>query len=322
MEISIEPRLRLGREIGLGEFSVVLIGRYKEDVVAIKKIKYGELNDAQTENLRREIDIHRGLSSHASIVTFIDEIMIEEHMYIILEYMPNGSLVQYLNKCFKNNPVVSDDLKKSIITGITTGLDYIHRSSILHRDMKIDNVLIDSRLRVKISDFGFAVRMCDGEYVGTYLLGTSSYIAPDLLLNQNEFRYTKETDVYALGILISTIIRMKNPHDELGEIDNATLFSRVINRYRPPLPPETPPDMASIVKACTRSKPSNRPSTETILSMLSLARPQPSPSSDVNGNLLNTPAVVFCDTSSEVATDDKDDSSKESACCFSQCSIM
>lgn len=92
--------------------------------------------------------------SHPNIVQFIDWMKEGEAIYIVMEYIDNGTVFEYINH---NHPLKDDFIKKIIIQTLDA-LQYLHDSSIIHRDLKPENILLDTNLNVKICDFGWSER--------------------------------------------------------------------------------------------------------------------------------------------------------------------
>ena len=101
---------------------------------------------------------------------------VSEHYYTVTEYASNGELFTLVNKANGLNSRLARTLFKQCLAGV----DHIHSKGIAHRDIKLENFLLDEKFRVKLADFGLCKRMTNGKLLQTRC-GTQSYIAPEIL---------------------------------------------------------------------------------------------------------------------------------------------
>jgi Protein tyrosine and serine/threonine kinase len=145
MDLSFE------RVVGKGGFGTVWRGKYKQEVVAIKKLQ--NLTDPHAiEDFRQEANIMRRIS-HQRMVNCFGICESPDMFCMVLEYCENGSLYKYIQERSDSNWA----LRKSIALDIAVGMRYLHRLRIVHRDLKSANVLLDRLLGAKIADFGLSI---------------------------------------------------------------------------------------------------------------------------------------------------------------------
>jgi serine/threonine protein kinase len=124
-----------------------------------------------------------------------------------MEYVENGSLHGYLKS--KSNRRLDEDDAKRIIRQITEGLKYCHSRCITHRDIKLENLLLDSHKSMKIIDFGFSTCIPNDKKIKIFC-GTPSYMAPEIVLKTE---YTgPPADIWAVGVLMFTILCGQFPY--------------------------------------------------------------------------------------------------------------
>lgn len=158
--------------------------------------------------LFREIAVHKSLN-HPNIVRLIDHLEDRVKIYLVLEYMEKGSLFDLIRKKIK----LSESEAFTIFIQVCTGLNYLHQNSLIHRDLKAENLLISQDDVIKICDFGWSAQ--SGETRVTFC-GTLDYMAPEMLKNQP---HTNKVDIWALGILFYEMLhgtspfRAKNPRE-------------------------------------------------------------------------------------------------------------
>ncbi|PNT74980.1 hypothetical protein BRADI_1g25680v3 [Brachypodium distachyon] len=192
-------------KLGEGGFGAVYKGALPDgQEIAVKRLSQGSAQGIG--ELKTELILVAKLQ-HKNLVRLIGVCLEEHEKLVIYEYMPNRSLDTILF-----DPEKSKDLdwgkRLKIINGIARGLQYVHEDSqlkIIHRDLKASNVLLDSDLNPKISDFGLA-RLCQGDQskdVTNRVVGTFGYMAPEYVVRGH---YSTKSDVFSFGILILEII--------------------------------------------------------------------------------------------------------------------
>lgn len=118
-----------------------------------------------------------------------------------MEFVSMQSLHSYL-KTKPSRRIPEIDAKK-IFKQIVMGLDYLHQNNIAHRDMKLENILLDANMNVKIIDFGFSLETSPDKTLDTFC-GTPSYMAPELASKRNY--YGNHIDIWAAGILLYVLL--------------------------------------------------------------------------------------------------------------------
>jgi len=138
--------------LGRGAFGKVNLAMHKlvRKLVALKSLNKSELTDKdQKEKLLREVSLLLKLR-HNHVVKIYETIESEQHIIIVMEICAGGDLLNYVRKRRR----LKEPVAKKIFKQILDGLCYIHSKSIAHRDIKLDNILLDGRGNVKIGDFG------------------------------------------------------------------------------------------------------------------------------------------------------------------------
>lgn len=146
------------------------------------------------ECVRDEIKLHQWLN-HRNIVEFIRKFTDIQNVYIVLEFCENGSL-KSLQQC---RNIISEFECRYYIYHILSGLQYLHKAQIIHRDLKLANIFLGKNLTVKIGDFGLATQMNDSGELKATTCGTANYLAPEVI-NRNGYSYP--VDVWAVGVIM------------------------------------------------------------------------------------------------------------------------
>src|SRR5271163_210567 len=145
----------LGQTLGEGEFGKVKLGWKKDGStqVAIKLIRRESVatNPTRLPKIYREISILRDLA-HPNIVRLHEMVETERHIGIILEYASGGELFDYI----LNHRYLKDQAARRLFAQLVSGVGYLHKKGIVHRDLKLENLLLDRNRNIIITDFGFA----------------------------------------------------------------------------------------------------------------------------------------------------------------------
>ena len=190
--------------------------------------------------------------SHPNICSVYDYGEADGKPFMVLEYLPNGSLEERLKAC-----PLEDDETVRIATELAAGLAHAHDRGVVHRDLKPANVLFDGEGRAKIADFGIA-RMADnvGLTEACTVLGTASYISPEQAAGQPA---VPASDVYSFGVILFRMLTGRLPFVST----NAMELVRMHRDDEPPavaaVRPAVPPRLESITNAALMKDPADRP---------------------------------------------------------------
>ncbi|KAL0234643.1 hypothetical protein PCE1_001679 [Barthelona sp. PCE] len=180
--------------IGTGTFGRVrlcqhtLTGKYYA-LKTLAKAKVAKLR--QVEHLKSEYKLLSKIS-HPFIVNLVASFQDEKNVYLLQEYVPGGELFSHLRKAGR----FTEEVARFFAAEIVLALEYLHSQSIVYRDLKPENLLLDSDGHMKICDFGFAKVVTDRTYT---VCGTPEYLAPEIIQARG---HNKAVDWWALGILI------------------------------------------------------------------------------------------------------------------------
>ena len=204
---------RIGRIIGQGGFAKVNLGLnvLTGRVVAIKsfnkniKTKYGD--KLNLDKILYEINLMRKLN-HQNITKILETFEDEQFYFIIMEYINGGNLFSYVKKRRK----LSEKVAKFIFRQIILGIKHIHSQLIVHRDIKLENILIDMNKNIKICDFGIGIILSSENQLLHSHCGTPMYIAPEIILSTKEKGYKGfPVDIWSAGIALYIMISGKLP---------------------------------------------------------------------------------------------------------------
>lgn len=248
-------KYRLLKTIGKGNFAKVKLAKHiptgKE--VAIKIIDKTQLNPGSLQKLFREVRIMKILD-HPNIVKLFQVIETERTLYLVMEYASGGEVFDYL--VFHGR--MKEKEARAKFRQIVSAVQYCHQKKIIHRDLKAENLLLDSEMVIKIADFGFSNEFTPGNKLDTFC-GSPPYAAPELF--QGKKYDGPEVDVWSLGVILYTLVSGSLPFDgsNLKELRERVLRGK----YRIPFYMST--DCENLLKKFLVLNPARRASLETIM---------------------------------------------------------
>ncbi|KAL1998268.1 hypothetical protein VTN02DRAFT_6496 [Thermoascus thermophilus] len=251
----------LGRLIGKGSFGKVYLATHKLTNGSKVVLKSSNKEDG---NLAREIHHHRQFL-HPHIARLYEVIVTEKLVWLVLEYCPGDELYNYL---LRHGPLPVEKVKR-IFAQLVGAVAYVHRKSCVHRDLKLENILLDKHENVKLCDFGFT-REYEGKasYLQTFC-GTICYSAPEMLRGE---KYAGEkVDVWSLGIILYALLAGELPYDE---DDDQVTKTRILTE-EPKFDDKFPEDARSLISSLLSKRPLLRPTLDDILAHPFLAEHAP-----------------------------------------------
>ena len=189
-----------GRQIGHGAFGKVNIALHVASgrLVAIKTFNKKNLKKKNAkQKIKNEIEMLSRLR-HPFISQILDSFETDTHIFIVMEYIC-GDLLGFIRKRGK----LSETVSKIIFKQLIEGLKYIHHKKIVHRDIKLDNILIDLTNTIKICDFGVSRKISSDEIMHEHC-GTPAYIAPEIFENKGYSGF--QCDIWSAGVTLYYIL--------------------------------------------------------------------------------------------------------------------
>ncbi|CAN5868107.1 hypothetical protein BH23THE1_BH23THE1_26350 [soil metagenome] len=245
--------------IGRGSFSKVYYAVDLESGIkyAIKRIHLTRFDQKDREAIEREVEIIKSLN-HPNIVKYYGVNIIEEYMYIFLEWCNKGTLEeQYKQSIVKSNI-------QFFFLKIRDAFQYLRTNNIMHRDIKLSNILLheeNGKLDLKLSDFGFAksYEQTDQSLEAT-LCGTPYYMAPEMLLGE---KYNSKSDLWSVGIVLYLLIYQHMPFTPTNIIELIRELEKGI-KYDPTV--DISPRCLSLLKGLLTNNPDERISWDEFFS--------------------------------------------------------
>ena len=248
----------MGSQIGQGAYAIVrsAIQKGMNKKIAMKTYEKSKLLDPHRKRcVKREIDVLEILD-HPSIVKLYEVIDAGKQLHLAMEYIGGCSLHSYLKR--RPNRKLEESEVRRIFKQILKGIEYSHSKNITHRDIKLENILLDEQNNVKIIDFGFATCFSHEKKVKLFC-GTPSYMAPEIV---NRIEYSgPPADVWALGVLLYVLLCGTYPFK--GQVDKELYKKIQYGQFT--VPSSISQGARSLISRILRLNPDKRPSVTDIL---------------------------------------------------------
>ncbi|XP_019619985.1 PREDICTED: phosphorylase b kinase gamma catalytic chain, skeletal muscle/heart isoform-like isoform X2 [Branchiostoma belcheri] len=203
-----EPKEVLGR--GLSSVVRRCVRKTDQQEFAVKIIDVTEQNWTEDrDSVMKEVAILQTVSRNANIIQLVDVFECTTFIFLVFELIKGGELFDYLTEVVE----LSERETRFVMRQLFEVVQFLHELNIVHRDLKPENILIQGKLEIKVSDFGFAVRLKEGELLKE-LCGTPGYLAPEVLkcsMIEGFAGYGKEVDMWACGVIMYTLLAGQPP---------------------------------------------------------------------------------------------------------------
>ncbi|XP_044281820.1 serine/threonine-protein kinase 33 isoform X2 [Varanus komodoensis] len=207
---AIQQIYSFGRKLGQGSFGVVIEATHKETGIkwAIKKVNREKAGSSAVKLLEREVSILKRVN-HEHIIHLEEVFETPKRMYLVMELCEDGELKEILQK----KGQFTENETRHIIQSLASAIAYLHRKDIVHRDLKLENILVKSsdideeneiKLNIKVTDFGLAVQKMGGsESMFQSTCGTPIYMAPEVISAHD---YSQQCDVWSIGVIMYMLL--------------------------------------------------------------------------------------------------------------------
>ncbi|MCL7037285.1 hypothetical protein MKW94_005599 [Papaver nudicaule] len=274
--------LVIGERIGLGSYGEVYHADWNGKEVAVKKFLDQDFSGDALDEFRSEVRIMRRLR-HPNVVRFLGAVTRPPNLSIVTEYLPRGSLYRILHR---PNCQIDEQQRIKMALDVARGMNCLHTSvpTVVHRDLKSPNLLVDKNWNVKVCDFGLS-RLKHNTFLSSKsTAGTPEWMAPEVLRNEQS---NEKCDVYSFGVIFWELATLRMPWSGMNpmQVVGAVGFQ---NR-RLDIPKELDPLVARIIWECWQTEPNLRPSFAQLtvaLEPLQQLVISPGPESDQPSSLL------------------------------------
>ncbi|XP_062238896.1 serine/threonine-protein kinase B-raf isoform X2 [Platichthys flesus] len=266
-EIS-EGQITLGQRIGSGSFGTVYKGKWHGDV-AVKMLNVTAPTPQQLQAFKNEVGVLRK-TRHVNILLFMGYTT-KPQLAIVTQWCEGSSLYHHLHIIETKFEMIK---LIDIARQTAQGMDYLHAKSIIHRDLKSNNIFLHEDLTVKIGDFGLATvkSRWSGSHQFEQLSGSILWMAPEVIRLQDKNPYSFQSDVYAFGIVLYELMSGVLPYSNINNRDQ--IIFMVGRGYLAPdlskVRSNCPKAMKRLMADCLKKKREERPLFPQILASIEL----------------------------------------------------
>ncbi|KAJ6645848.1 SNF-related serine/threonine-protein kinase [Pseudolycoriella hygida] len=246
----------LEETLGSGHFAVVKLARhvFTGEKVAVKVIDKTKLDEVSKAHLFQEVRCMK-LVQHPNVVRLYEVIDTQTKLYLILELGDGGDLYDYI---MKHEGGLQESLAKEYFRQIVRAISYCHELHVVHRDLKPENVVFFEKLGVvKLTDFGFSNKFCDGQKLETSC-GSLAYSAPEILLGDSYD--APAVDIWSLGVILYMLVAGHAPFQEANDSETLTMIMDC--KYT--MPPHISPECTNLISTMLVVAPDKRSTLKQI----------------------------------------------------------
>ncbi|CAK7357550.1 unnamed protein product [Dovyalis caffra] len=275
-------------KLGQGGYGVVYKGVLSKENIQIAVKKFSRDNIKGQDDFLSELTIINRLR-HKHLVRLLGWCHKNGMLLLVYDYMPNGSLDAHIFHEAEENTILEWNLRYRIISGVASALHYLHNEydqTVVHRDLKASNIMLDSEFNARLGDFGLA-RALENEKTSYAELegvpGTIGYIAPECF---HTGKATRESDVYGFGAVVLELVCGQRPWTKIGGFQfladwvwslhrEGHILEAVDERLKNDYVSEEAERLLLLGLACSHPIASERPKTQAIFQIVSGSVPVP-----------------------------------------------
>lgn len=230
LDYELNFHYKISKLLGKGSFAEVRLATRLSDNLQVAIKTYTNLSmNSQNKNIIIQNEI-RALKSinHPNIIKLLDIVVTKDYTHLVLEYCVGINLYEFMWNRGRNG--IPELFARGIFIQLLSALDYLHNQNIYHRDLKLDNVMIDKSGKVTLIDFGFAITVSNQEPISSFC-GTPNYMAPEIYLRK---RYSGQAiDIWALTVILYKLVAGEFPFKSMDK-DKTPKTSIMEGRYEKP----------------------------------------------------------------------------------------
>lgn len=263
-----DGQITVGQRIGSGSFGTVYKGKWHGDV-AVKMLNVSAPTPQQLQAFKNEVGVLRK-TRHVNILLFMGY-STKPQLAIVTQWCEGSSLYHHLHIIETKFEMIK---LIDIARQTAQGMDYLHAKSIIHRDLKSNNIFLHEDLTVKIGDFGLATvkSRWSGSHQFEQLSGSILWMAPEVIRMQDKNPYSFQSDVYAFGIVLYELMTGQLPYSNINNRDQ--IIFMVGRGYLSPdlskIRSNCPKAMKRLMADCLKKKRDERPLFPQLLASIEL----------------------------------------------------
>jgi len=228
--------------------------------VALKHIDLEMMSDKEKDNTQKEVEVMSRIL-HANVVGYFESFVEDGSLHIAMEYADGGSLQRQWKKAQEAQIHFSEKQVLHWCAQIVSALKYVHGEKIMHRDLKLANIMLTKQNIVKIADFGLARVLGSQTQFANTCCGTPYYLSPEVCL---EKPYDQKSDSWALGCILYELCTLKRPFDAKNL---PSIVMKICHGDPKPVSSAYSLNLRSLIACLLEKKPHDRPSMDEITRM-------------------------------------------------------
>ncbi|KAL6064453.1 Suppressor of Sensor Kinase (SLN1) [Balamuthia mandrillaris] len=251
----LEGHFQLGQVIGKGGYGTVIKALNIETgkIVALKRFPLRRISKERIDDIMAEAETLRNLK-HPNILEFYGYAKTSSYLYLILEYVEEGSLSKVIDDFGK----FPEKLSALYVEQVLNGLVYLHSKNVAHRDIKGSNILITKEGKIKMADFGVAATINESERRFS-VVGTPYWMAPEVI----DFSgHSTQSDIWSVGCLVQQLTCGEPPYFDQSA---AGAMYSIVQDEHPPIPEQISDDLKDFLLKCWKKNPDERPTAKQLL---------------------------------------------------------
>ncbi|XP_039537221.1 serine/threonine-protein kinase Nek3-like isoform X1 [Pimephales promelas] len=234
---------------------VFLVKNPDEDYFVVKEINYRDNVNFKLDAVKNEINILKNLQ-HGYIVCYEDSFEESGYFYIVSDYCAGGDLHKKM-KTQENTPFEEEQIIDWFVQ-ICLALQYLHKNSVLHRDIKPQNVFLTEEGYINLGDFGCSRVLQRADKYATSVVGTELYVSPEI----RENRHNSKSDIWSLGWLLHDLCMLNVWSNSIKRL---CLYAKSLEGTKPTISNIYSEDLKELIRQMLSRDPHERPSADEIL---------------------------------------------------------
>ncbi|CAF1567429.1 unnamed protein product [Rotaria magnacalcarata] len=255
-----KKRYKIVKKLGAGNFGTAYLVtdlEVRNEPKVLKVVRLGEMDADQTVDSVREAELLSNLHNEY-IVKFYESFLENDYLCIVTEFCEGGDLDQRFKQLQKENRTLEEDQAVEWLIQILIAVQYMHKSRILHRDLKARNIFLKSN-KVKIGDFGISRILVGTMDVASTFTGTPYYMSPEVMKHDG---YESKSDIWSVGCLLYEMCTYQHAFDGKGLMN---VIYKVVEGQPPELPKTYSKELNDLSKKMFAKDPKQRPSAAELL---------------------------------------------------------
>ncbi|CAF2601961.1 unnamed protein product [Rotaria sp. Silwood2] len=255
-----KKRYKIDEKLGAGNFGTAYLVtdlKATHEPKVLKVVRLGEMDEEQTIDSVREAQLLKSLQNE-HIVKFHESFLENDCLCIVTEYCEGGDLDHRIKELKKQNRKLEEDQVVEWLIQILIAVQYMHKSRVLHRDLKARNIFLKSN-KIKIGDFGISRILIGTMDIATTFTGTPYYMSPEVLKHDG---YESKSDIWSVGCLLYEMCTYEHAFDGKGLMN---VIYKVVEGKAPELPKTYSKELNDLLKKMLIKDPKNRPTAAQLL---------------------------------------------------------